>query len=331
MANVELAKKHRTWSRRDFLKAAGAAGVATLSGRALAAIPIVHTGPVSGAFDMRLQVGRGPFNRKADDIQLARRAHQAGMGGLVIETSDFPTADRAALVGQVVPEIAIFGGITTSPAVGGLNALAVQKMVRLSPDTAKVVWLPTRSPEYQHAPPGSIPSPVRLVDSSGRVPQEFLAIMNVVEKSDLVLAAGHRTPEELTAIAEAAKLCGARKLLVTYTPGSQEDYSLDDMKRCVEKGFFVECCCPVELSETSRHQQASDRAYTAARNCAEAIRSLGADSCILVSGLGSYPGRDPIQHLSDTVLALREEGVSSDEIDLMMNGNARFLLGLDKA
>jgi hypothetical protein len=320
--------KRHMWNRRDFLKAAGVAGMATLSGGAVASIPIANAGLGSGVIDMRLDVGPGPFSRKADDIGLARKARDGGMSGFVISNSDFPTADRAAPVSQVVPEIAVFGGITLGPAIGGLNACAVERMARLSPEKGKVVWLPGEGANHRN-PARSISPSACVVDSSGQVVRELLDIIDLIAKNDMVLVVDHGSSRELAAIAEAAELCGVRKLLVTYDSDSPLDSTLDGMKRFVERGVFVECPCPAVPSEPVRSRQADDRARTAVRNCVQAVKGLGADHCVLTSGLAAYSGADPVKHLSDFALSLREAGLEPDEIDWMTSRNPRRLLGLD--
>ena len=53
-----------------------------------------------------------------------------------------PTMDRAYLVGKIVPEIAVHGGIVLNDSVGGFNVAAVEVALQLG---AREVWMPTKS------------------------------------------------------------------------------------------------------------------------------------------------------------------------------------------
>jgi Family of unknown function (DUF6282) len=83
------------------------------------------------------------FGRSLNDFEVARLAVRMGMRALVFKNHVTGTADRAALVSQIVPGIEIYGGIVLNNAVGGLNPSAVEWMTRMSGGRGKVVWLPT--------------------------------------------------------------------------------------------------------------------------------------------------------------------------------------------
>src|SRR6478736_10559596 len=98
---------------------------------------------LSGAADLHCHFGPDAHReRSVDAFEAAREAAAAGHRALVLKSHDFPTASLAWSVGQVVPDIAVFGGISCDREVGGVNPAAVEVALRLG---ARIVWLPTLS------------------------------------------------------------------------------------------------------------------------------------------------------------------------------------------
>ena len=88
---------------------------------------------------------RGKFahnNRRGNALEAARQARQVGMRAIVIKNHSYPTTPLAIMVGQLVPEVAVFGSICLDYDIGGLNADALEKHADMG---ARVVWMPTFS------------------------------------------------------------------------------------------------------------------------------------------------------------------------------------------
>src|SRR5439155_24588289 len=98
---------------------------------------------LSGAADLHCHFGPVAHReRSVDAFEAAREAAAAGHRAVVLKSHDFPTASLAWSVGQVVPEIDVFGGVCCDREVGGVNPAAVEVALRLG---ARIVWLPTLS------------------------------------------------------------------------------------------------------------------------------------------------------------------------------------------
>jgi len=95
-----------------------------------------------GVFDTHLHSYPDIAPRKADDIELARMAAEAGMGGFLIKSHAGSSVERAYLVRKMFPGIHVLGGIVLNYPIGGLNPLAVETYVRMG---AKEVWMPSLS------------------------------------------------------------------------------------------------------------------------------------------------------------------------------------------
>ena len=100
---------------------------------------------IPGIFDMHIHSAPDIAPRKTDDLELAKAAAAAGMGGIMIKSHLGSSVERAYLVNQMVPNIRVCGGLVLNFPVGGLNPFAVDSYVRMG---AKEVWMPTLSAEY---------------------------------------------------------------------------------------------------------------------------------------------------------------------------------------
>src|SRR5262249_11884432 len=92
-----------------------------------------------GAFDMHIHIPPDVVPRRIGDLALARRFQELGLAGFVLKSHYTSTAERAAVVREVVPGVRVMGAITLNRSVGGMNPLAVEIAAL---EGARVVWLP---------------------------------------------------------------------------------------------------------------------------------------------------------------------------------------------
>src|SRR5438132_12089268 len=114
---------------------------------------------VRGAYDLHVQTSPGIMPRSASDLELAHRCRQWGLAGFVIKSHYVPTAERAALVRSLVPDVDVLGALVLNCAVGGMNTMAVEIAARAG---ARIVWMPTvdavnEMTERSSLPPGAKP------------------------------------------------------------------------------------------------------------------------------------------------------------------------------
>ena len=93
-----------------------------------------------GVLDLHVHTAPDLVPRCVSDLEMTRRARQAGMAGFVIKSHHAPTADRAALCSTLIADVRVVGSVTLNHYVGGLNACAVEGAAQSG---ARVVWLPT--------------------------------------------------------------------------------------------------------------------------------------------------------------------------------------------
>lgn len=308
-------------SQRRFLTATGVLGGRAMADKALA--PSIDSGagnPLLGTIDMHIHSSPDVTGRSANDNEVARKAKEVGMRGVVLKNHEFPTDARAYLARQAVPGIEVFGGITLNYAVGGLNPAAVEAMLNFSGGYGREVKLCTYQAAYDQARrfKRTDGGGIRVTDDTGRVIPEMRKILKRVAKADVILSTGHVSPQEALAVVKAAKEEGVRRIMVTHALGEIVRMSIDDAMRTVEMGAFIEHCY---LNVYKKEITIED--------LAKAIKRLGADHCILSTDLGQALNPVPVEGLREFILDLSRQGITEGEIDWMARKNPARVLGLE--
>ena len=95
---------------------------------------------VEGAYDLHVHVAPDVPARRIDDRSLAQRFAELGLAGFALKSHYTSTAERAQVVSGLFDAVEVFGTLTLTSAVGGMNALAVEIAAR---EGARIVWMPT--------------------------------------------------------------------------------------------------------------------------------------------------------------------------------------------
>ena len=320
-------------SRRGFLKAAGVIGAVTIAQKAMAQMPtLVAANPLVGTIDMHVHAAPDTASRSVNDFELAQKAKELGMRGVVTKNHEFITNDRAYLVRQIIPGIEVFGGIVLNESVGGINPEAVAQMIKFTGGCGKIVWLPThgsanhKSFFAKKADAGGI----RVIDASGGVVPELRKVLKLIAKADIIFATGHVSAKEVLASVKAAKQEGVRKVLVTHAMQSPGELSIDDLKRCVEAGAFIEHCYLTYLmGPQAALGWMKGWKHIPIEEFAKAIKEVGAENCVIATDLGQYMNPIPADGMKEFILALMSKGINQEQINLMAKKNPARLLGLE--
>lgn len=320
-------------SRRGFLKAAGVIGAVTVAQKAMAQMPtLVAANPLVGTIDMHVHAAPDTASRSVNDFELAQKAKELGMRGVVTKNHEFITNDRAYLVRQIIPGIEVFGGITLNESVGGINPEAVDLMIKFTGGCGKIVWLPThgsanhKSFFAKKADAGGI----RVIDASGSVVPELRKVLKLIAKADIIFATGHVSGKEILASVKAAKQEGVRKVLVTHAMQSPGELSIDDLQRCVEAGAFIEHCYLTYLmGPQAALGWMKGWKHIPIEEFAKAIKEVGAENCVIATDLGQYMNPIPADGMKEFILALMSKGITQEQINLMAKKNPARLLGLE--
>ncbi len=261
---------------------------------------------LSGVIDIHAHVDPDSMPRSIDAIDLARLAKQRGMRGLVLKNHYESTAALAYIVRKEVPGIEIFGGIDLNLTVGGVNPAAVERMVRMKGGWGKVVWMPTFDNENQ-VKYSKENRPFVSVSKGGHLLPEVLQVIDIVAKNQLTLETGHSSAEDGLLIIHEARQRGVQHIVVTHAMAPEIGMTIPQMQQAARDGAYIEFVYSGTLG---------------------AIRAVGPNSCILASDLGQVGNPFHPDGLVLFFAALRKEGISQAEIDLMSKTNPAKALGL---
>ena len=324
---IEKEVQEQGWDRRNFLKTtAGAIGGLVLSGKAidgLAAIPYEEN-PLVGCIDSHVHSGPDIARRSLNDIELARKAKEAGMRAISLFNHQTMTVDRAYIARQMVPGIEVFGGVALNYPTGGINPDNVSTALKFTGDCMRYVKLPSQSAAHDYEEKAHLAGKkwdgkgLRIYDSTGKVLPDMIKILKMIAKADIAMLTGHISPDEDVAIVKAAKAEGVRKMVVTHASNATQNVPLDKMKQMADMGAYIE-----HIALTY---------YQKARTIEEFvkyIKEVGAERTIISSDLGQ--GNNPImtEGLTEFYLLLMKGGVTKAEMDLMTKKNPARLLGLE--
>ncbi len=293
--------------------------------------------------DIHLHLGPDVYERYADETTVARQAKKAGYRALLFKNHHFPTAARAELVAQSVPDIDVFGGIVLNSTVGGINRHAVSAAIDFG---AKTVWMPTlysrfhleiigtpnwpyprvRPPRYD--PPKA--EGITILSPTGELIPELYDIFDMIASADIILATGHLSLRESEILVREARQAGVRKIVFTHATGLEtkataipgkpsRNPTLDDLEKVVSYGAFLEWDYASTLDPFQRSP----------KTMAEGIRRFGADRCLTVTDLGQAHNPNPVEGMLNFIESLMEYGITEGEIATLVKDNPAQLLELD--
>jgi uncharacterized protein DUF6282 len=291
--------------------------------------PPPKVSPAAGVIDMHVHSHPDVFGRNMDDIDVAQLAKARGMRGLLLKNHVAETASRAALVMKVVPGIEVFGGVVLNKAVGGINPDAVEWMHRTYGGRGKVVWLPTFEAD-KHVKTLSKPDAVGLVVApNGQVTPEMEAILKIIARENLVLATGHVHPEEIIAVVRKGRELGVKNFVVTHGLTNVPGLTMAQAKQVTEMGAVIEVCFLQSLAGPNAPLPfLTHWTQINAKNVAQAVKELGANSVLISSDLGQTGNMVHPDGLEMAIAAMKKGGISDADIDTMMRKNPARLLGL---
>ena len=266
-----------------------------------------------GAIDMHVHSAPDLDPRRQDDLELAREAASAGLGGIVIKNHHGSTVERAWLVSKTVPGIRVMGGLVLNDTVGGLNPAAVRAALALG---ARVIWMPTRS-ALNHRRRRGEQGGITVLDPDGRLRPEVEEILTLMAQAPAILCTGHLSPEEALPLIMRARELGVKKIAVTHPEWPVTQYPLSLQKELAARGVMFERCYN---STTHRGGHVPLGAI------AEAISEVGLYTTILATDSGQPDNPPPTECLRRFAEGLRALGFSCDQVRQMVCANPEHLL-----
>jgi hypothetical protein len=289
---------------------------------------------LEGAVDLHVHPAPSPLPRRIGALEAAELAGAAGFDAIVVKSHHHSTVmDVQALESNGSRPAAgarVFGGIALNSAVGGLNPHAVDLALKMG---GRIVWFPTiGSPqhiEHHRAHPDlKFPKlavklepeePVDVFGEDGKLKPEVHRILESIAEADAILASGHMAPASITAVFEAAREKGVRRMLVNH-PNFVIEASYDDARRWVELGALIEHSLCMYDEESSFYNWDLD-------TLAKWIEAVGAERSTLGSDLGQDGNPLPTDAFRKMVDRLLERGMPERDVRRMVADNPRELLG----
>jgi hypothetical protein len=262
---------------------------------------------LEGVVDVHAHVDPETIPRSVDAMDLARIARKEGMRAVVLKNHFIPTAPIAFLVGREVPGIQVFGGLVLNSQVGGINPAAVEQMTKLPGRYGRIVWMPTMDRDR-------VP-----VARDGKLLPEVFEVFKIMVREKLALATGHATPENTLLLIREARKAGIDRIIVTHPINSM---SLEQQQEAAKMGAYLEYCYGTTLEYAGKGRRTL-------AEYAKLMKALGAEHCIMSSDLGNAVNPVHPAGLKSYIAGLREQGITDEEIDVMLRRNPARLLGLE--
>jgi hypothetical protein len=200
---------------------------------------------IPGSIDLHIHAWPDAYvARQYSEIEIGRRATDAGMRALVFKCHSTPSAGRTPLVQEAVDEYAIrsgktpaqiIGGIVLNYCVGGINPHAVETCAKFG---GRYVWLPSIHASHHfrvQGKEGGIP----VLDEKKRVRPELREVLKIIKEQDMVLGLAHQTTEERFIIVGEAKELGVKRISADHPQGFVNKMTVDQMKEMAELGVYM--------------------------------------------------------------------------------------------
>jgi hypothetical protein len=282
------------------------------------------------AIDIHLHSRPSIFPRRYTDFELAQEAKAAGMRGIVLKAHEGFTAERAALVREVVSSIEVFGGVVLNHFVGGLNPHAVELSFAVG---GRFVWMPSIHAanhiryygkagfkEQQSNVKELEITPITVLNADGKLKLEVISILEVIrQNANAVLSNGHLNMPETEALFNEAKHHNIKNLVVTHPELPLSNFSLEFQQKMVSLGAVIE-----------RNFLPTTQAWGSfpIEKTVQDIRALGVENCVLATDLGQASGRTPTEGLTEFCELLHQSGFSEADVRMMVVSNPARLLSL---
>lgn len=293
------------------------------------------THSISGAWDTHVHAGPDVTDRKHDIVELARRAADAGMGGLVLKNHHFPTTMAAALVERACEsDIYLASTLVLNRSVGGINIDAVIAAADMG---ASRLEFPTMTAEHNMLDQGE-PTTISLLNDDGDLKDGVWSVITEAVNDGLILGTGHISTEEVEAVVNAVTEVDGEVIIthpefhaardgVGITPEKQNELA--------GKGVYFERCSIV-ADESVRELFLPDAPKAAHEAFADGamfdrivagIEATGPEHNLLSTDYGQ-PGRmSPPDALAAFHADLENAGVPRADIERMARDNPEALFG----
>ncbi len=286
-----------------------------------------------GAIDPHVHSGPSIAVRGVDHLELVQEASKAGFAAVVTKDHDYSGVMTAALITKHHPELRtkIYSSIVLNNVVGGFNPYAVEHTAAMG---GKIVWMPTLAAEnhlrWEKTASWVHPASTQKIRPATGIPvlngdktvrDDVKKVLDVIAKTDIVLASGHLHVSETWLVFEEAKRRGVKRLVLTH-PEDIVDASMNDVSGMAAMGAYVEhsLCMFLEGSKFKTQLEEDLRKH---------IDAAGVDQTILCSDLGQMGVFSPLEGFRRGIKLCMDLGYPDEDIRKMVSLNAARAIGLE--
>lgn len=286
---------------------------------------------LAGAVDMHVHATMVDGYRW-DLVELANKAIEAKMAGIVLKSVYGSSAERAYFANRMAGQDIFLGSIVLDRWTGGLNPAMVKDFVNIGTGI-KVVFMPIVH-AFNHlarSVDGSVDEAVTLFDGDKLVPQ-LEEVLDVIARNDLVLATGHISPEESLRLIDAARSRGVSRILVTHASAMPVTASVEQQKEMVRKGALIEHCMGGGMpfhSIKMKQRFGIDVNYNTERILCDMIE-VGIEHCVASTDFGQKYNPLSVEGMRLFIRALLDKKVSPEKIKTVVEDNPKKLLGMKR-
>jgi hypothetical protein len=287
---------------------------------------------LEGAVDLHVHPAPSPLPRRIDAREAGELAGEAGFEAIVVKSHHHSTVMDVLALGEPGGNgsgARVYGGIALNSAVGGLNPHAVDLALKMG---GRIVWFPTiASPQHiahhRAHPDLKFPKlavqlqpeePIDVFNGNGQLKPEVHQILESIAEADAILASGHMAPASITAVFEAAREKGVRRMLVNH-PNFVIEATYDDARHWVSLGALIEhSLCMYDDDSAFYHWDLE--------TLLKWIEAVGAEHSTLGSDLGQMANPLPTDSFRKIVTGLLDRGMPERDVRGMVADNPRQLL-----
>ena len=286
-----------------------------------------------GAIDPHVHSGPSIAVRGLDHLELVQNASEAGFAAVVTKDHDYSGVMTAALITRHHPELKtkIYSSIVLNNVVGGFNPYAVEHSAAMG---AKIVWMPTLAAEnhlrWEKTASWVHPASTQKIRPATGIPvlnddktvrDDVKEVLDVISKTDMVLASGHLHISETWFVFEEAQRRGVKRMVLTH-PEDIVDASMNDVGGISAMGAFVEHSLCMFLDGSKFQTQAPE-------DLRKHIDAAGVDRTILCSDLGQTGVFSPLEGFRRGIRLCMDLGYSDEDIRKMVSLNAARAIGIE--
>jgi len=280
------------------------------------------------AIDLHVHIGPEMIPRKFTLPELINY-EKSKLRGVGVKNHFFPTIAMSGLSTRDEEEnLIVINSVVLNRYVGGFNPNIVRASAELS-ERPIIVWFPTLHTErFLQSQETEIPEewidprlrekiklrrsadiePLSIFDDRNELTDEVKNIIGVVKENGAILATGHLAWQDSYELVKfASDEMGIKKIIVTHPIYQKIAMPISIQKKLAQRGALIEHCYSMYSIDK-----------IPMRKIAEQIKEVGVDNCILSSDVGQIFSKSPSESLADFISLLLNEGVTKEEIKMML-------------